>query len=58
VAVHTSTAVAAARSAQSAKRAKEAGGQIVKDKFSIGEYGDITLVSDPDGNIVGFHSMT
>ena len=38
-------------------RAKEAGGRIVKDKFSIGDYGNIALVSDPDGNVVGFHSM-
>ena len=36
--------------AQAAKRAKEAGGHIVKDKFSIGDYGNIALVSDPDGN--------
>jgi uncharacterized protein len=42
--------------AQAAKRAK-AGGHIVKDKFSIGDYGNIALVSDPDGNVVGFHSM-
>ncbi len=41
-----------------ARRAKEAGGQIVKDKFSIGQYGNIALVSDLDGNIIGFHSMT
>ena len=43
--------------AQAAKRAMEAGGHIVKDKFSIGDYGNIALVSDPDGNVVGFHSM-
>jgi predicted enzyme related to lactoylglutathione lyase len=43
--------------AQTAMRAKEAGGHIVKDKFSIGDYGNIALVSDPDGNVVGFHSM-
>lgn len=41
-----------------AHRAKDAGGQIVKDKFSIGEYGNIALVADPDGNIIGLHSMT
>ena len=40
--------------AEAAKRAKEAGGHIVKDKFSIGDYGNIALVSDPDGNVVGF----
>ena len=44
--------------AETAKRAKQAGGQIVKDKFSIGDYGNIALVSDLDGNIIGFHSMT
>jgi predicted enzyme related to lactoylglutathione lyase len=33
------------------------GGHIVKDKFSIGDYGNIALVPDPDGNVVGFHSM-
>jgi predicted enzyme related to lactoylglutathione lyase len=43
---------------KTAQRAKAAGGQIVKDKFSIGKYGNIALVSDPDGNIVGLHSMT
>lgn len=43
--------------ADAAKRAKQAGGNIAKDKFSIGEYGNIALVSDPDGNIIGFHSM-
>ena len=37
--------------------AQAAGGHIVKDKFSIGDYGNIALVSDPDGNVVGFHSM-
>ena len=42
---------------QAAKRARDAGGKIVKDKFSIGDYGQIALVSDPDGNIIGFHSM-
>ena len=44
--------------AQAAKRAKEAGGRIVKDKFSIGNYGNIALVSDLDGNVIGFHSMS
>jgi predicted enzyme related to lactoylglutathione lyase len=44
--------------AKTAQRAKEAGGQIVKDKFSIGQYGNIALVADLDGNIIGLHSMT
>jgi predicted enzyme related to lactoylglutathione lyase len=43
---------------KAAHRAKDAGGQIVKDKFSIGQYGNIALVSDLDGNIIGLHSMT
>jgi predicted enzyme related to lactoylglutathione lyase len=44
--------------AQAATRASEAGRPyIVKDKFSIGDYGNIALVSDPDGNVLGFHSM-
>jgi predicted enzyme related to lactoylglutathione lyase len=40
-----------------ARRAKEAGGEVFKEKFSIGEYGYIALVSDPDGNMIGLHSM-
>src|SRR5258705_5903423 len=43
---------ALAKMEQAAKRAMEAGGHIVKDKFSIGDYGNIALVSDPDGNVV------
>jgi predicted enzyme related to lactoylglutathione lyase len=40
-----------------AKRAPAAGGKIMKDKFAIGEYGFVALVVDPDGNVVGLHSM-
>lgn len=40
-----------------AARVKEAGGQVFKEKFSIGEYGHIALVVDPDGNMIGLHSM-
>ncbi len=40
-----------------AKRAATAGGQIVKEKFSIGEYGFIALVTDTEGNMLGLHSM-
>ena len=39
------------------ERAREAGGEVVKEKFSIGEYGFIALVSDPEGNMIGLHSM-
>ena len=40
-----------------AKRAAAAGGQIVKEKFSIGEYGFIALGLDTEGNMFGLHSM-
>ena len=40
-----------------AKRVPANGGTIMRDKFSIGEYGFIALITDLDGNIVGLHSM-
>ena len=40
-----------------ANRAKENGGQVFKDKFSIGQYGFIALVCDTEGNMIGLHSM-
>ena len=40
-----------------AARAAENGGQICKEKMSIGQYGFIALVLDPDGNLIGLHSM-
>lgn len=40
-----------------AKRAKDNGGQIFRDKFSIGQYGFISLVCDTEGNMIGLHSM-
>ena len=39
-----------------AKRALAGGGKIVKDKFSIGPYGFIALVTDTEGNMIGLHS--
>jgi predicted enzyme related to lactoylglutathione lyase len=30
---------------------------VVKDKFSIGQYGKIALVTDTEGNMIGLHSM-
>jgi predicted enzyme related to lactoylglutathione lyase len=39
------------------RRAARSGGKIVKEKFSIGEYGHIALVTDTEGNMVGLHSM-
>ncbi len=41
-----------------AEKAAAAGGQIEKPKFSIGPYGFIALVKDPDGNLFGLHSMS
>lgn len=41
-----------------ATKAAQAGGQIVKPKFSIGQYGHIALVSDSEGNMIGLHSMS
>lgn len=40
-----------------AKKAASAGGKIAKDKFSIGQYGHIALVTDTEGNMIGLHSM-
>ena len=40
-----------------AKRAADSGGKIFKDKFSIGQYGFIALVTDTEGNMIGLHSM-
>jgi predicted enzyme related to lactoylglutathione lyase len=48
---------ACADCATEAARAKVNGGQVFRDKFSIGPYGFISLVSDPDGNMIGLHSM-
>ena len=38
-------------------RVAGAGGRVVRDKMSIGEYGFIVLATDPDGNMFGLHSM-
>ena len=40
-----------------AKRAASSGGKVIKAKFSIGQHGHIAMVQDPDGNMVGLHSM-
>lgn len=40
-----------------AARAGKAGGEVVKGKFAIGQYGHIALVKDTEGNIIGLHSM-
>jgi uncharacterized protein len=38
-------------------RASQSGGHVRKPKSSIGQYGFISLVTDPDGNMIGLHSM-
>ena len=39
------------------KRAAQNGGRVYKSKFSIGDYGFISLVYDTEGNMIGLHSM-
>jgi predicted enzyme related to lactoylglutathione lyase len=34
-----------------------AGGKVEKEKFSIGQYGFISLVYDTEGNMIGLHSL-
>lgn len=43
--------------AAEAKRVEPNGGNVVKDKFSIGQHGFIALVTDTEGNVIGLHSM-
>jgi uncharacterized protein len=43
--------------ATEAARVLPHGGRIKKDKLSIGEWGFIALAEDPDGNVIGLHSM-
>ncbi|MGZ8288582.1 MAG: VOC family protein [Telluria sp.] len=40
-----------------AANAASAGGKVEKEKFSIGQYGFISLVTDTEGNMIGLHSM-
>jgi len=39
-------------------RVAGAGGQVVRPKFSIGEYGWVTLCQDTEGNLFGISSMS
>ena len=39
-------------------KVEEAGGKVLRPKFSIGEYGFIALVVDTEGNTIGLHSET
>jgi len=38
-------------------RVAEAGGQVIRPKFSIGEFGWICLCKDSEGNMFGLNSM-
>ncbi|MEP5152662.1 VOC family protein [Planktotalea sp.] len=38
-------------------RVADAGGVVVRPKFSIGEFGFVTLCQDTEGNIFGLNSM-
>lgn len=38
-------------------RVKDAGGELLRSKMSIGEYGFISLAKDTEGNMIGIHSM-
>ena len=40
-----------------AGRVAAAGGTVQREKLSIGEYGFVVLAIDPDGNMIGLHSM-
>ena len=48
---------ACADCAVEAGRAAASGGSVIKEKFSIGQYGFIALVTDTEGNMIGLHSM-
>ena len=38
-------------------RVADAGGQVVRPKFSIGEFGFVTVCQDTEGNMFGLNSM-
>lgn len=37
--------------------ASQQGGRVAKSKFSIGQYGFVSLIYDTEGNMIGLHSM-
>lgn len=43
--------------ATEATRAAASGGQVVREKISIGAYGFIALIRDTEGNMIGLHSI-
>lgn len=38
-------------------RVKGAGGEVLQDKFQIGEHGFCSICLDTEGNMIGFHSI-
>ena len=38
-------------------RVAKAGGKVVRPKFSIGEFGFVSLCQDTEGNLIGFNSL-
>ncbi|SOE23409.1 hypothetical protein SAMN06298216_3797 [Spirosomataceae bacterium TFI 002] len=38
-------------------RVEDAGGKVFKTKMSIGDYGNMVLATDTEGNMIGIHSM-
>ena len=36
---------------------KKAGGKLIRPKFSIGQFGFVTLCEDSEGNLIGLNSM-
>jgi predicted enzyme related to lactoylglutathione lyase len=39
-----------------AERVVRNGGQVLRPKLSIGEYGDIVIAQDTEGNVIGLHN--
>ena len=38
-------------------RAADAGGVVIRPKFSIGQFGFVVLCEDTEGNMIGFNSL-
>jgi len=43
--------------ADETSRVQDAGGQVLQQKFQIGEHGFCSIVMDTEGNTIGLHSM-
>ena len=39
------------------ERVSDAGGTVIRPKFSIGQFGFVVLCKDTEGNMIGFNSM-